>query len=648
MKHIGMGMALMLSLVVMLVVLPFSKLPPLHTFEARYGDLLMTYLAKKTPPSENIIVVKITEDTLATLPYRSPLDRELLADVVEKILSANPKGIGIDILLDQPSEKAKDDRLFALLEKNSDKVFVVFAEKEDGLSDGQFAYQTKVLENASKSIAVLPKDGSDGIVRYFLEARPYGNKMMPSLAHAMAGTKPDQLSNDQSRIVYQHKEDGRPRDFPTYPAHAVKVLPPAWFADKYVFIGVDLPFIDRHRTPFSSSLGEIDGAMPGVFIHAHILDQVLSGVRINEIKSFSAMVLMWIGGIIGLLVVRIRQSIWLRVAVLFSCIAGCVGLSLIAFELKLLLAPTIAIITTMSLSAILGSAILWQSDRSEKRFVRDAWSHYVSPDVVDDMISHPEKMKLGGEKMDVSFIFTDIAGFTTMSENMPVEQLSVVLNNYLDRVSDEFVKAGATLDKFVGDAVIGFIGAPFPDEDHPNKAVKLAIAINNVCCEYQAELAKSGFKFGHTRIGVHSGQAIVGNFGGSNFFDYTALGDTVNTAARLEGANKVFGSYVCVSGATAKRATDHEFRPMGQIILAGKTKPVEALEPIGAILVKAPPTGVYHNAYMGLDKDPISSMQAFKSLEKEYPDDYLVKYHLGRLKNGLSSTSIDLTGGSIK
>ncbi len=571
-----------------------------------------------------------------------------MADILEKILAASPKAIGIDLLLDQASEKEKDARLFNLLEKNSAKVFVVYADQQDGLSPAQFAYENEVLKNVSKAIAVLPKNSSDGIVRHFLEGRVYQETVIPSLAHALTGAWKNQASDGYSRIVYQHKEDGKPRDFPSYPANAVKVLPSAWFTGKYVLIGVDLPFIDRHRTPFASSRGEKEGFMPGVFIHAHILDQLLSGVRVTDVKGLMAIALFWLAGFIGIMIVRVRASIWLRILLLVTALIGVVGTSLIFFDIKLYLIPTVPMAAIMIISAMLGAAILWQSDRLEKRFVRNAWSHYVSPDIVTDMISHPEKMKPGGEQMDVSFIFTDIAGFTAMSENMPVEKLSVILNNYLDRVSAQFVEAGATLDKFVGDAVVGFIGAPLTNSDHPNKAVGLAIAIDKICCEYQREMADQGIKFGHTRIGVHSGPAIIGNFGGSKFFDYTALGDTVNTASRLEGANKRFASHICVSGATAQRANNFEFRPLGRVMLAGKSNPVEAWEPLNALPSDSAPNEMYRNAYAELDKGTTSSLKAFETLAKKYPDDYLVKFYLGRLKCGLNSTLIDLTGGSSK
>jgi adenylate cyclase len=648
MKNIDAKAAAILALIVTIIILPFTQMPPLHTIEARYADLLMTYLADKSEPSKDIVVVKITESTLAKLPYRSPFDRGLLADMLEKILASNPKAVGIDLILDQPSEKEKDDRLIALLEANQDKVFVVYVDQEDGLSKSQFDFENKILKNASKAIAVLPKDPNDGIVRHFLEGRVHGETVIPALAHAVAGTWKNQLSDGDSRIVYQHKEDGKPRDFPSYPANAIKVLPSNWFEGKYVLIGVDLPFTDRHRTPFSSSRGEKEGFLPGVFIHAHILDQLLAGIRINDTPGLVGIMLFWITGFIGFMIVAIRHSIWIRIGLLILGIIGLVVFSLLIFETQLLLIPTIPMIATMILAAMAGSAILWQSDRLEKRFVRDAWSHYVSPKVVEDMITNPEKMKLGGEQMDVSFIFTDIAGFTSMSENMPVEQLSTVLNEYLDRVSEEFVSAGATLDKFVGDAVVGFIGAPIPDVDHPNKAVGLAIAIDKACCKYQAELEQQGVKFGHTRVGVHSGPAIIGNFGGTKFFDYTALGDTVNTAARLEGSNKKFSSHVCISGATAQRANNFEYRPLGRLLLAGKSQSVDAWEPVDAVRNNCAPTDVYRNAYAELDKGTISSLQTFKRLAKKYPEDYLVKCHLGRLEAGQNTTLIDLTGGSNK
>ncbi len=667
MKSIGIKMVVILSLIVTIFVSLLSQIPPIRTFEARYADLLMTFLAAKSKPSSDIVIVKITEDTLAKFPYRSPFDRGYLADMIEKIIAAKPIAVGVDLLMDQPSEPDKDARLFKVLEDNADKVFVAYAGHEsDGLSKAQYAYQDKVLANASKALPNIPRDPGDGVVRHFLESRIYDEDVIPALAHAIAGTWQLGLSTDLSRIVYQHKDNGRPYKFTTYPAHAVQFAPPKWFEKKYVLIGVDLPFDDRHRTPFNSTtpnlplLDKVSNQepqsgkgrrtkisdddsylMPGVTIHAHIVDQLLANVRLKDVTGLRGIVLFWVAGFIGLIIVRVPAPIWVRTGLLLIGIGACVGFSVLAFEIKSTLVPTIPMIVTMLGSAILGSAILWQSDRQEKRFVRDAWSHYVSPDVVDDMILNPEKMKLGGEKMDVTFIFTDIAGFTTMAENMPVEQLSVVLNDYLDRVSAEFTKAGATLDKFVGDAVIGFLGAPIPNENHPDKAIALAIAIDNVCREYQAEMVSQGIKFGHTRIGVHSGTAVIGNFGGSNFFDYTALGDTVNTAARLEGANKLFASHVCVSGATAGRAIAHEFRPMGRLLLAGKSKAVEAWEPVEAVKIRSTPLGVYRNAYAELDKGTKSGLQTFKSLAEEYPDDYLVKFHLGRLKNGFQSTLID-------
>jgi len=626
-------------------VFVLSQSSPLRTVEQRYSDVLMTWLDHDRQPSEDIVIVKITEDTLAKIAYRSPFDRSLLAQVVKKILSANPKSIGIDVLLDQASEPAKDEELFAVLRSSPDKIAVAFATTEDGLSDAQADYENKNLAGVTKATVVLAKDNTDGIVRYYLESRVIGQKIVPTLAHVMDKEFSAGQPGNYTRIFYQNTKNSKPHEFTEYPAHSVPLLPAAWFKDKYVFIGMDLPRIDRYRTPFASMLGEISGSMPGVIIHAHILDQLLSGTKLSELGPIAIFALLCFAALAGILIVRIRQSIWIRMLVLAATFPLIIGASVFLFKSASLITPAMSISVAMTMAALIASAILWQADRNEKRFVRDAWTHYVSSVVVEDMIAHPEKLSLGGEKMDVSFIFTDIAGFTSLAEGMEVEKLSPILNSYLDRVSAEFLKADATIDKIVGDAVIGFIGAPVVDNDHPNKAVGLAIAIDRVCCQFQEEMEADGVDFGHTRIGVHSGPAIIGNFGGSNFFDYTALGDTVNTAARLEGANKIFGSHVCISGATVGRATDHLFRPLGRLLLAGKTKLVDAWEPVAALDKDCAPVEEYNEAYKLLDAGSDKAHAALEKLAKSHPNDYLISCHLERVKNGNRGTMIDLTKG---
>lgn len=652
-KKFGKSTIVLSSMVIAGIIFVFSQYPPLRTIETRFIDLQTTFLADQRKPNPDIVVVKINEGTLANFSYRHPIDREFLANIVEKILSGNPKAIGIDILFDQKSDPKKDKRLFDLLRQNAKRVFVATASREDGLSKRQVKYQKEHLAGISKAIVVLRKDPNDGVVRHFLESRVTGDTVIPTLAHSVGETWLQKLSTGNRIISYHGDGKGGAYQYATYPAHAVAVLPQAWikskFVGKYVLIGVDLEDYDAYRTPFTAASGEIKGTLPGVVIHAHILDQLLAGVNITSVSdNLQRFGLYFLFAILGLIGVSLRLPIWGRVLILAGILVGLFFISHQLFEAEYFLLPAIPMAAATLLAAISGSTYMWQRDRKEKRFIRNAWSRYVSAKVVDDLIDHPEKLELGGEMMDVTFIFTDIAGFTSMTEQWDVSEFSPILNEYLDRVSAKFFEAGATIDKIVGDAVIGFIGAPISDPDHPNKAVALALAINETCNQYQEEMAERGFAFGHTRIGVHSGPAIIGNFGGSNFFDYTALGDTVNTASRLEGANKMFTSRICVSSATTERATLHSFRPLGRLLLAGKQKPVEASEPLASVCIERATSQAYLDAYQCLERSDPQALAAFQNLADKFPYDYLVEFHLERLKNGLNTPLIDLSGGSYK
>lgn len=644
-RRIGVKYGFLVPLIIAAIVFLASKIPPVATAESRFADILLTQYHSGLKASEDIVVVKITEDTLAQFPYRSPLNRSFLAEIVEKILDANAKAVGIDILIDQPSEVSKDQQLLKVLRAGKGRAFIATAGLNDGLSEAQVGYQDEHLKGISKAIVVLARDNNDGIVRHYLDSRQGENGLVKSLSNAMLGQSDAELVGGYVRIAYNGNDEGMPHQFSEYPAHTVKVLPPAWFEGKYVLIGVDLPLIDQYRTPFASVQGEAGGVLAGVKIHAHILNQLISGEKLSEISAGVSFILAAFAALSGVFLAAIRRSIWLRVGIFAGALIAVFVTSILMFKSLFLLLPAVMIASAMVLGALATSALLWQRDRIEKRFVRDAWTHYVSPVVVDDLISNPDKLETGGEKLDVTFIFTDIAGFTTLAEGMPAEELSPILNQYLDIVSGEFLKAGATIDKFVGDAVIGFIGAPIPDENHPNKGVDLAIAIDEACQKFKNGCIAKGIKFGDTRIGVHSGPAVIGNFGGSGFFDYTALGDTVNTAARLEGANKIFGSHVCISGATAGRATDHEFRPMAKLILAGKSKPVEAWEPLAVVPTDCSKIADYLDAYHSLDDKGSDSGVLFKKLAETHPNDYLVVNHLARFESGGRGTMIDLTKG---
>jgi adenylate cyclase len=192
----------------------------------------------------------------------------------------------------------------------------------------------------------------------------------------------------------------------------------------------------------------------------------------------------------------------------------------------------------------------------------------------------PDQLALSGERKEIYALFTDLEGFTKLSHAIEPEQLSGLLNRYLDELSDTVLEHGGTIDKFIGDAVVAFWGAPIAREDDADRAVLAAVAMYQAGEEFRRSADPSLPPIGCTRVGLHRGEAVVGNFGGEKRIQYTALGDGMNTAARLESANKALKTTILVSGEVVKQSSLDLFRPMGRIVLSGRATPIEVWEPV--------------------------------------------------------------------
>jgi adenylate cyclase len=525
-------------------------------------DLKMSTVSPWTDPPRDIVLVTVTEDTLKQFAYRSPIDRGFLAALVTKIAAAKPKAIGIDILFDQATEPEKDAALKAALIEAVDKqgvpIILAEADKSDGLSDKQSAYLDAFSSGIGRGLVTLLRDPLDGVVRRMFLGRQtdegWKTGFVAALAEAGGGVAGNQATGGENGqgsrdLVYYRQGNAVPFAFTAYPAHAAAMLPPAWFAGKYVLIGVDLPFDDRHTTPFAVPNGVTAGTLPGVVIHAHGLAQVLAGDRVIAVPT----PVVWL---IGLAMCAAAAWLaWRPLPILFKPIvvvgliaaywaAGIAAFNRFGVDVPLV-APSILAAGGAAFSAFLA----WRRDSQERQFIQQAFSQYVSPAVVGSILKDPESLRLGGERREITCVFTDLEGFTSFSEKLPPERTAAILNAYLDDMCSLFVEHGATLDKLVGDAVVGFFGAPVDQPDQADRAIALALAIDNFSQDFRRKMKEDGVSLGVTRVGVHSGPAIVGNFGGRRFFDYTAIGDTVNTAARLEGGNKYIGTRISISEA---------------------------------------------------------------------------------------------------
>ena len=279
--------------------------------------------------------------------------------------------------------------------------------------------------------------------------------------------------------------------------------------------------------------------------------------------------------------------------------------------------------------------------RVEKQQIRRAFSHYVAPSVVKHLEANPSRLRLGGELRVVTYMFTDIAGFTSLSESLDPTRLVPMLNAYLDGMSEIILAHEGTVDKFIGDAVVAVFGAPDEQPDHAVRAVACTLELDSFAQGFAARQVAEGIKFGMTRIGVHTGTAIVGNIGGKTRFDYTGIGDTVNTAARLEGANKYLGTRVCISGAAAEHCNGIAFRPVGDLVLKGKTESVPVFEPLSDDRAKSESNAAYLRAFEKLRKSDPAAQEAFRHVLASHPDDGLAAFHLARLTAGQSSPRIE-------
>lgn len=278
--------------------------------------------------------------------------------------------------------------------------------------------------------------------------------------------------------------------------------------------------------------------------------------------------------------------------------------------------------------------------QAEAERARASLSRYFSPNLAEQLASDKGAIDLAGQRREIASLFTDVAGFTALVETIEPDVLGPLLNEYLTGMTDIVFAHEGTVAKIIGDALHVLFGAPGDQPDHANRAVACALALDEFAQSLRRRCKDKGIAFGITRVGAHAGPAIVGNFGGGRFFDYTAYGDTINIAARLEGANKQLGTRVCVSATLAAKAPDFRGRPVGDLVLRGRSESLRAFEPLRTEQFDSPATKSYLEAFAKLQAEDVGAIAAFASHVGSHADDQLASFHLKRLLNGGSGTRI--------
>jgi len=269
-------------------------------------------------------------------------------------------------------------------------------------------------------------------------------------------------------------------------------------------------------------------------------------------------------------------------------------------------------------------------------------SRYFSPQIASRLACDGEAEGMTVHWRDVAAIFTDVTSFTSLVETAAPEVFGPLLNEYVGGMTEIVFGHEGTVAKVIGDGIQILFNAPGDQPDFATRAIACAHDLDDWAERFRARWKSDGVNFGLTRIGVHAGPAMVGNFGGNRFFDYTAYGDTINIAARLEGANKFLGTRICASATVAEAAKDFNGRPVGDLLLRGRTEPLRAYEPLRHEAFKRPATTQYSDAFAKLEAGDAAAMPAFAALVGLHADDALAGFHLRRLLNGAKGVRMQL------
>lgn len=603
--------------------------------ENHLSDVRVAMLSPPRPQSPNIAVVLITDETLANYPYRSPLDRLLIANLLTELEQAGAAAIGINVLFDRPTEPDKDQVLYERLRSLEIPVVLSRVSTTSGFSAEQIAFSKYYLKNIATGLSLIYRDPVDHTIRGSLLKLVQGRTIQLGFAATIVDALGLPLPGEERIFIdYRPGPDLETSPFPIYSAQQVALLPRAALENRIVLIGADLGDSTRLRTPLSVLESSYSRDLPGVVIEAHILSQLLENRRLEipstQQKLLVVILMAILGCVVSLLRVRLLFKILISVALLPLAWIGAFSIYLTQQVLLPMVAPTLAFVVALILSAFWQ----WRTEFQLRERIHRAFGRFLAPTVVEQIVRNPDELELGGEVREITFLFTDLEGFTRLTESTPPQQMVSLVNRYLEEACDIAIEHGGTIDKIVGDALHLMFNAPLLQPDHAQRAVECALALDRWSNEFRARVKQEGIDLGVTRIGVNTGNCIVGNFGGRRRFDYTAHGDAINTAARLEAVNQRLGTTICVSETTARQCAGIAFRPVATLVLPGKSNELETFLPVAPENVDQELFEQYQQAYDELAGNDPQAGQLFEALKVQYPEDPLVNLHLRRIEAG--------------
>jgi adenylate cyclase len=620
------------TLIVLVTLLLAVKTPPI--IDDYIEGLLVDYrfkirnLISAPDVPGNIVIVTVDEKSLQEYG-RWPWNRKLQTELIEKIFSGEPAQLGIDIFYPEKESKASDSALASAFSRHRSKLVTALGfEAEPGRRhDGDieellYDYAFTSIENFSLLKAVeafrvlLPPEpirsstdyghvyslaDRDGKLRWEYLYVKFGDEYFPSLALQIAARAMDVpfgklkiiggmgieaggkfIPTDafgRLHINYYGKEGS----FPYFSAADVLSgrINPSVFEDKIVLLGTSaMSTYDMKVTPFSAN-------MPGVEKHATVIANILNGDFIRRPPLYADLILLIIIGLLSVLVGNVRRALHSFVLydllLLITLVSNQVAFSVYGLRLNLIY-PMIA----LAGSGIFTISYRYLIEEKKAREIRRMFSSYVTERVVNELIRNPEMARLGGERRNITVLFSDVCGFTSYSERHAPEEVVAILNEYLTAMTEVIFRWEGTLDKFIGDAIVAFWGAPLEQKNHAELAVRCALHMIKRLEELREQWVREGKTPLSMGIGINTGEVLVGNIGAEGKkMDYTVIGDHVNIGARVEALTRKFGTDILMTElplneirrlVETSRIGHVSVRGVGTVVVKGKERPVRIYE----------------------------------------------------------------------
>lgn len=505
--------------------------------------------------STDIVIIDIDEESLSAIG-QWPWPRAVHAQLLENIPNANR--IGFDVLFTEPSGLGvSDDEVLikALTQFNGTAVLAAVVDEQSG----RITYPIEMLRENSTVGLVNTAPDRDGIVRHSTLRR----NEVESFDIVMSGTSP---ALDSMRIYYH----GPAKTYTTISYYDVYsgAVPSEVLVRKTILVGASAAGLgDSYQTPF--------GTMSGVEIHANAIETLQLKKYIIDVSSFVGLLLLVLIAAVLLLAFQFIRST-LRLSVLLAVIGlSILGASHLAFTGGYIIPHLYLLILCIAEGGVL-LLLQYLFETKEKHFIRSSFEHYVAPEVIEELYTQPGKLGLGGETRTVSILFSDIRGFTTLSEKLTPQQLMEQLNEYLEEMSEAIMQNQGLVDKYIGDAVMAFWGAPLSNEQHALDACESVLTITKALQTLNLKWASEGRPQFAIGIGISSGEVVVGNMGSRRRFNYSIIGDEVNFTARIEGLTKIYG-VACIIGESTYEVIAHvthlPTRLLDEVMVKGKTQP---------------------------------------------------------------------------